>query len=296
MLTSAMRGLLLVLAACTGVESTEGTWETAVEGPLALEVGPPVVASVASQARIATFNIWFDSDPAAIARELRASAELARADVLLLQEVEHHDGERGRADVIAEALGMTWVYAPARREEGKTHGIAIASRFPIANPRVMRLPYADMRWHDVPRNALAVDIDFGSRVVTLVNLHLATRIGPVDRVRQMHPAVTQVPADVLIGGDLNTLPYAWVETTVPLTATEAIVGQDQASVIDDYMAAQGFAAPVAPHEATYRFPVAMRLDQVYVRGFAVLRHGVATEVDGSDHWPVWIDVALAKKL
>ena len=286
----------LVLAACTGVESIDGSWEPleSITGELAPEVGPqPEPRAPAETVRIASFNIWFESDPAAIARELLASPELSRADVIMMQEVEHHDGEVGRAQVIADALGMSWVFAPARRDTGHTHGIAILSRYPTANVRVMRLPYAEMRFHDVPRNALAMEIDFGTRVVTLVNLHLATRIGPVDRVRQMHPAVTQVPIDVVIGGDLNTLPYAWVDTAVPLTSTEAIVGQDQASVIDDYMGAQDFIAPIGPHERTYNaFPVDMRLDQIYVRGFTVQGHGVASDVDGSDHWPVWIDVDL----
>jgi endonuclease/exonuclease/phosphatase family metal-dependent hydrolase len=286
---------LLLLAACTGVDSTDGSWEPidTITGELAPEVGrPPEPRAPTSTVRIASFNIWLYSDPVAIAGELLTS-DLAQADVIMLQEVEHHDGELGRAQVIADALGMSWVFAPARRDDGRTHGIAILSRYPMTNARVMRLPYAEMRFHDVPRNALAVEIEFGPRVVTLVNLHLATRIGPVDRVRQMHPAVTQVPADVAIGGDLNTLPYAWVDTTVPLTSTEAVVGQDQASVIDDYMAAQAFVAPIGAHERTYNaFPVDMRLDQVYVRGYTVLGHGIASDVDGSDHWPVWVDLAL----
>lgn len=286
-------GALLVLAACTGVDEIDGTWEPveAIGGELAPEVGPaPQPRASASGVRIASFNIWFESDPEAIAREL-VDSPLADADVIMLQEVEHWDGEPSRARLIAGALGMTWIYAPARREDGHTHGIATLSRYPLAGARVMKLPYAEMRFHDVPRNALAVDIDLGSRVVTVVNLHLATRIGPVDRVRQMHPAVTQVPADVVIGGDLNTLPWTFVDSTVPLTSTQAIVGQDQATVIDDYMVAQSFTAPIGPHERTYNaFPADMRLDQIYVRGFAVADHGVASDVDGSDHWPVWIDM------
>lgn len=284
---------LLVLTACTGVDEIAGTWEPieAITGELAPEVGgPPDVRAPASGVRIASFNIWFESDPEAIARAL-VDSPLADADVIMLQEVEHWDGEPARAAVIADALGMTWIYAPARHEDGHTHGIATLSRYPLANARVMKLPYAEMRFHDVPRNALAVDVDLGTRVITVVNLHLATRIGAVDRVRQMHPAVTQVPADVVIGGDLNTLPWAWVDSTVPLTSTEAIVGQDQATVIDDYMAAQDFTAPIGPHEKTYNaFPLAMRLDQIYVRGFTVADHGIASDVDGSDHWPVWIDM------
>ena len=110
----------------------------------------------------------------------------------------------------------------------------------------------------------------------------------------MHPAVTQVPDAVAIGGDFNTNPWVWVSTTVPLTSTQAIVGQDQATVIDDYMRGLGFAIPIGPDEVTFNRPLLdhMRLDEVYVRGYRVVGQGIAKDVAGSDHWPVWVDLEL----
>jgi endonuclease/exonuclease/phosphatase family metal-dependent hydrolase len=290
---------MLALAGCAGVESIDGTWEPVetITGVLAPELGG-APASVAPPAdgvlRLATWNVYRAPDPEMLTRELQESPTLSRADVLLVQELEQHDGEVTRARRLAEAIGMTWVYAPARTEPGYTHGIAIMSRYPIANARVMRLPLGRAGWHENPRNALAAEIELGPWTLTVVDVHLDVRIGPVDRIRQLHPVVMQIPEAVAIGGDWNTNPWAWVEATVPLTSTEAIVGQDQASVIDDYMTGLGFSVPLGPHEVTFNKPLLdhMRLDIVYPRGYAVLGGGIATDVGGSDHWPVWLDVQL----
>lgn len=291
--------MLAALCGCYGVESIDGTWEPAetIQGVLAPELGPPPGPRAAPDGvlRVATWNVFRAPDPEALARAYAGSPELSRADVLLIQEVEWHDGEpTSRARRLAEALGMAWVFAPARDQGPYLHGIMIASRYPIENPRVMRLPLGTAAFHENPRNALAAEIDLGTRQVTVVDIHLDVRIGASDRIRQLHPAVTQVPDAVAFGGDFNTNPWAWVGSTVPLTSTEAIVGQDQASVIDDYMIGLGFESPIGPHEVTFNRPLLdhMRLDNVFVRGYAVTGQGIAKDVEGSDHWPVWVDLAL----
>lgn len=294
--------LVLVLAACHGVEDIEGTWEPieSITGLLAPEVGPLPPARLAPPTdgviRVASWNAYRAPDPALLAREYFASPALARAEILLVQELEVHVGEAGtRASRLASELGMTWVYAPARYEDGYLHGIAIMSRYPIRNARVMKLPIGTAAFEGVnPRNALAAEIEVGDSMITVVDTHLDVQLGPVDRIRQLHPVVTQIPHDAIVGGDFNTNPWAWIEGTLPLTSTEAIVGQDQAKVLDDYMSELGFAVPIPPERSTFnRAPFDhMRLDNVYVRGRAVVAQDIAGDVDGSDHWPVWVDVPL----
>ena len=295
-----MRALALVaLCGCYGVDAIEGTWEPVetIDGLLAPEVGPLPMARVAPPdgiVRVATWNAFRAPDPELLAREYFASPDLSRADILLVQEVEAHDDEpTTRARRMAEALGMTWVFAPAR-DEGYLHGISIMSRYAITNARVMRLPLDEVAFNENPRNALAAEIEIGERRLTVVDMHLDVRMGPVDRIKQMHPAVTQVPDAVAIGGDFNTNPWAWVGSTVPLTSTQAIVGQDQATIIDDYMTALGYTIPIPPTASTFNKPLLenMRLDNVYVRGHSVIAKGIATDVAGSDHWPVWVDLQL----
>jgi endonuclease/exonuclease/phosphatase family metal-dependent hydrolase len=294
-----VKAALLLLAGCYGVETIEADWEpaSAIGGVLAPEIGPAPMARAAPPdniLRVATWNTFRAADPEMLAREYFESPELSKADVLMIQEVETHASEdSSRASRLAAALGMTYVFAPAR-QEGYLHGIMIASRYPITNARVMRLPLGTAPFNQNPRNALAAEIDLGTQMITLVDMHLDVRIGPVDRIRQMHPAVTQIPEDVAIGGDFNTNPWAWVGGTAPLTSTEAIIGQDQAKVIDDYMSELGFQIPIGPDEATFNRPLLdhMRLDNVFVRGYKVLGQGIAKDVDGSDHWPVWVDLQL----
>lgn len=290
---------LLLLTGCFGLENLEADWQPAelIEGILAPEFGAPPAAfapPVNGVLRVASWNTERAPDPDLLAREYFESPVLSKADVLMIQEVEtHNDEPSSRASRLAAALGMTYVFAPARRE-GYTHGIMLASRYPITNARVMRLPLGNAAFNTNPRNALAAELIIGDKVVTFVDIHLDVRIGPVDRIRQIHPVVTQVPDNVAIGGDYNTNPWAWVSTTVPLTSTEAIIGQDQARVLDDYMMEQGFEVPISPDEVTFNRPFLdhMRLDEVYVRGYRVLASGVAKDVEGSDHWPVWVDLQI----
>ena len=218
---------------------------------------------------------------------------LATADVILIQEIEHHPSESGsRASRIANALGMAWFYAPARVADDGTHGDAIVSRFPLLSPEVKQLPFVDQPVNSVQRIAQRAVIELGARTLTLVNVHLDTRLSVVDRIRQLHPAVSDNPHDALVGGDLNTLPWIWVETAVPLTSTEAIVGQDQAQVVDDYLNDLGYVTPLVHDADTHETVFDMRLDALCPRGFTVLGAGVDYGVTGSDHYAVWIDIAL----
>lgn len=288
--------LLLAVTGCVEIADDGGAWEPAasITGALAPELGPdPAQRDRVPQIRVATFNVHYGEDPAALAQAIRTSAQLASADVILVQEIEAYPEEgTSRAQRLAIALDMTWVYAPARVEGTGTHGLAILSRFPFAEPRVRRLPKIDQPLNARDRIALAAEVVVGASRISLVNIHLDTRIGPVDRVRQLAPAVEELADPVIAGGDLNTNPWAWFESFVPLLGTEAIVGQDQARIIDDYLAALGYAIAIPPNVATARVPAfTIRLDGLYPRGLALGEAGV-DHVDGSDHWPAWVDVSV----
>jgi endonuclease/exonuclease/phosphatase family metal-dependent hydrolase len=287
-------------AGCFGVTDEGGAWEPIVDGDgdLPAEIGVPVSSAPprdTSTLRIVTWNLHRAPEPEAFAKTIAQSPALSRADVLLVQEIETHPGEpTTRARRLAEALGMSWIYVPARVEGDGTQGLAILSRFPLAEPRALRLPHAKAAWRTRNRIAIAADLELGDRRVPIVNIHLDVRISAADRVRQLSPAITGLPAAVIIGGDFNTNPWAWVASTVPLTGTEAIVGQDQATVIDDYLAQQGFAIAIPPDAVTFNLPlIGGRLDNVYPREHALVAAGIATDAGGSDHWPVWTDIALA---
>ncbi len=288
--------LALALAGCTDLVDEGGPWQPPemITGALAPELGPePATLAAPSTLRVATWNVHFGKDVDTLAANIQASPNLAAADVLLVQEIEAYPEEAGsRTQRIAEQLGMTWFYAPARVEWNGTHGIAILSKYPLANPLVRELPYIDQPIKPRARNAQSVEVMIGDRPIRIVNVHLDVRIGPVDRIRQLHPAVAELEGAALLGGDFNSNPYAWVDSTIPLAGTEAIVGSDQAIVLDDYFTQQDFAGALPSTVGTMRIPVVdIRIDNLYARDYAIEGAGVE-HIDGSDHWAVWFDVTL----
>lgn len=285
----------VVLAACVEQTDHGSEWQPMSEmtGALVPELGPMPTARAAPRCtlRIATWNVHFGGDPDDLADQIDSSTEISRADVLLIQEVEAYPSEgTTRTQRLADRLGMTWAYAPARVEGSGTHGIATLSRYPLEDIAVRRLPHYDQILNPRDRNALATTVVLGADRLQVINLHLDVRMGAVDRIRQLHPAVNDIDERVVVGGDFNSNPWAWSSGIVPLVGTEAIVGQDQASVLDDYLLGKSFASAISVDTGTMRIPAySIRIDNLYPRGAPITAAGVE-HVDGSDHWPVWVDV------
>lgn len=287
------------LGGCVSVDDHVGSWTPVeqLEGPLQPEVGPPLPAFAIHPAprtlRVVSWNLHFAGDPLGLAGAIAQRPELAAADVLLVQEIEAYPDEPGtRASRMATALGMTWVYAPARIEhETGTHGLAIMSRYPIVSAEVRQLPHFAMPNGESSRIALAAELDLGSAHVRVVDLHLDVRLGASDRIRQLDPAVDGTTT-LLLGGDFNSVPYAWLDGFVPLLGAEAIVGQEVPVILDDYMHDLGFASAIDPGAITLtHFPV--RCDDLYAT--VPVTGGNVLHVDGSDHWPIWMDVNWAAR-
>lgn len=284
---------LALVAGCAGVSDDGGPWQDAasITGELAPEIGPPPAPRDAPcTIRVASWNVHFAPDPDDLAAQI-ASSELATADIVMTQEIRAYPDEPAtRAHRLADALGMTWVYAPARTVDTGTHGLALMSRFPLEAPVVRRLPYIDQPLNPEQRIALAADVVLGDQRLHVVVVHLDVRIDPADRIRQLHPAVNDIPDAALLGGDFNTAPWSFADDLVPLTSTDAALDEQQARIVDDYLGDNRFAGAISPGTATMRIPVfSMRLDNLYARDFAIAGSG-APHVDGSDHWPVWFDV------
>jgi endonuclease/exonuclease/phosphatase family metal-dependent hydrolase len=285
------------LCACIEQHDDAAPWQDldALDGPLAAGVGPApreLAPAPGCVVRVASFNVHFAEDPEALAAHLRAARELSRADAILIQEMRAFGGEPvTRARRLAEALGMTWIYAPARELPGGTHGLAIVSRHPLEAAAVRRLPFLAQPHHAEQRIALAVDLVLGDDRLRVVDVHLDLRMAPADRIRQLYRAFDELPERLLLGGDLNTTPWTWAGALVPVTSSQTVVGRDQARIIDDFMAAFGFAGAIAPDVDTMRDPtgIDMRLDNLYARELPIVAAGVE-HVEGSDHWPVWVDV------
>ena len=239
--------------------------------------------------RVVTFNVEEGKDVLAIAAAIRENPELSRGDVFLLQEEEDHPGEGGaRAARLAQALGLDFVYVPARVKGDGTHGLAILSVYPLEDVEEMRLPY-----NRTGRQRIAVraQVVVGGERLQLVDVHLETLLNVTDHLVQLRPAVIDLPDAALVAGDFNSNRFISVDDKLPILPNTAIADTEQAPIMDEFMHNLGFDTPAADVGDTERmYGVSSRLDAIYTRGLTVTPARVERGVDVSDHWPVWLDV------
>lgn len=156
------------------------------------------------QLRIASFNIHacigLDGrfDPARIAAVLR---ELD-ADVVALQEVEHHLLENeDLLDYLARTSGYQAVAGPTLMRETRHYGNALLTRLPVIKSQshdISIVPYE-------PRAVINAQLAAGDKTLTVLATHLG--LWPTERrmqVRQILSLLAQQSSDVtLLLGDLN---------------------------------------------------------------------------------------------
>jgi endonuclease/exonuclease/phosphatase family metal-dependent hydrolase len=85
----------------------------------------------------------------------------------------------------------------------------------------------------------------------------------------------------IIMGDLNTWEPAAVDKTSRL------------------FPAENFSTPFDPSQPTFSrtiliIPIKLKLDWIWLRGLEATSHGIAEEIDLSDHWPLWVVVRMSK--
>lgn len=260
----------------------DGTWWAGASAVVlvvlhaALALAPAPEAVGAAPVRVLTFNVHHGAGPDGrvdldrLAAEIRATG----ADVVGLQEVDRHYGERsGSADqpgVLGALLGMHVVFgahvdldplAPgaARRQ----YGTAILTRFPVLSWSDTLLPAAGPAAE--PRGLLEAVLAAPSGPVRVATTHLAHDSGTA-RLAQARFVVDRLAGSaepVLLLGDLNAPPQA--PEIALLTAWSADAGAD--------------GEPTFPAAA----PVE-RIDYVLAEG-RILSHEVRPTAS-SDHRPV----------
>ena len=108
----------------------------------------------------------------------------------------------------------------------------------------------------------------------LSNVEAATRKHSAGHPSSAKSEKTTLPTIVL--GDFNTLSrQKCIETR-------------------DFFEKLGYTTPFPTGTATWRTTVLkMHADWIFVRGVKIERWGVARPLSVSDHWPIWVEVALA---
>jgi endonuclease/exonuclease/phosphatase family metal-dependent hydrolase len=275
-----------VLAPPAPAATCSGLTESAL--PCAVVERGSVARDSAALLRIVTFNVHYGADVPALVRAVRENSRLRAADVLLLQEIEQHPGD-DRPAALAEALGLNVVYAAARPAGNGTHGLAILSRLPLRDLEVVGLHEYDLVYSTRRRIALGATVDVDGRPLRIFNVHLDTRLAPEQRMDQLEPVAARASelARAIVGGDLNTINC--VTSLLPALPIP-LLGYEQGPLLDRFMRAHGFAAPLESVGATG--PLGMRLDALYVKGVRVAGSGKEDTGSVSDHLPLWMDLAL----
>tara|TARA_R110002096_G_scaffold143328_1_gene299126 strand:- start:95511 stop:96398 length:888 start_codon:yes stop_codon:yes gene_type:complete len=285
----ALSCLLLILAgtiaasACSGLNRGQPT------------ATAPIVRSTVGEGsalrtlRVVTYNVHMEST-ASIATAVENNPKLAAADVLLLQEIEHHRDEgASRAEQVAERLGMNAAYAPGYGlPGGGSHGVAILSRVSLRDVEILELPYFNVVVNSARRVALAATIELDGQDVRIFSVHLDNRINPSKRRRQLGPVLQSAKnfsGSVVIAGDLNTSPFCWAVGLLPIPCGM----QDNA--VERAARASGMQTPLVGVGSTSKW-LGMRLDAIYTRGFGASASAVERTVTLSDHLPVWVDLQL----
>ncbi len=218
--------------------------------------------------RLVTLNTW-KGDGAYARRLVRMAEGLAALapDLVALQEVLAAPDIGGdTAAFLARQLGMHATALPLRRKErtveGKVtdswSGVAILSRDPVHSPRAITLP-PDPR--DGERAALAVDLQWDGRRITLVALHL-THLddGTALRRRQWARIVAETDEcrTVLAAGDFNAPADSFLEAGrfrdcrrhLGLAAPPTLIGGGPDACLDHILfSGDGALAPTGCHEA-----------------------------------------------
>ncbi|HZP18209.1 MAG TPA: endonuclease/exonuclease/phosphatase family protein, partial [Terriglobales bacterium] len=169
-------------------------------------------------------------------------AKLENTELMLFQEVVRpRRGGPGPADDLAHALGMQISFSPSfRLPNGDQEGLAILSRHPIVESRTIPLRRYNLLWKSRHRVAQSVILETPAGPLHVYNLHLDTRVNLKARLAQMQPVVEEAaaqPGPVLVGGDLNTNPYRWVEHTLPL-----LIAPDQGVGVLNLMNSLGYSS------------------------------------------------------
>lgn len=223
---------------------------------------------------VVTYNIKSGLAVDRANQEFQAVEKLRDADIVLLQEME----ESG-VELMAEALHYNYVYYPASSRRGRNMGNAILSRWPLTDTRKVILPHP----HPVSgqmRIAVRATVQMENEEVLVYSVHTMTYPNLVPyRDAQVAAVVEDIgPGDmpVIAGGDFNTVSGRSIQRMI-----------DQFSIIGLARTSAGAGPTIAKFGIR---PAAT--DHIFTRGFSKIASGKVEDADASDHFPVWVQLAV----
>lgn len=269
-LTGTIAGIAIIMnVACSSLSSTADSSE--VDRSNQEEVG--------EELRIMTYNIHHANPPSKPEYiDLKAIVEVIRnedPDIVALQEVDFNtkrSGAGNQAKQIASLLKMDSFFGKAIDYEGGEYGVAILSKFPLAEERVERLP-THSGTNGEPRVLVTAKIVTPKgNTIRFGSTHLDAQKEPTNRVLQIKKIIELAQDEKLpfiIAGDFNAVQNSEVMNiftkTFGLTCTDCpfTISTDNPVKTIDFIG----------------FNPAMRK-------FKVKNHYVVKEGYASDHFPI----------
>ncbi len=249
-------------------------------------------SSIKKSIRIVSFNVRFGENIKAIASAFTQNKDLREADIIFLQEIEHHKSETiSRAEKLAAVLGLKHAYAPAREIKAKgTHGLAILSKYDLTNIETVALPTHSFLSRTQQRIAMTAIADIRGTRVTLANIHLDTRLNSGERIAQAKVLVDKLKKNptqkIVVGGDFNMLPFYFYKSL-------PVFYHNQKRRLHTYFTQEGFSCHCENEGHTFkRGFIQFQLDAIYTRNVKAIQCGVERSVKVSDHKPTWLDIDL----
>ncbi|HKY28178.1 MAG TPA: endonuclease/exonuclease/phosphatase family protein [Pyrinomonadaceae bacterium] len=234
------------------------------------------------------------------ARVLSDGVRLPRADIIALQEADKGTARAGGRHVtreLAELLQMAWVHVsagiprgiePKDRQwwlnfeeqiglhDGGDTGVSLLTRFPMEDITRIDLPWNDCPWR--PRLSVGATITVGGKALRIFNSHIDPHTsvnGQLDQVEVVLKHAERFRGPTMVLGDFNTLSRRKCIDTRRL------------------LQERGFTTPFPTGTPTWRGAgLRLHADWVFVRDVNVIRWGVGRGITVSDHWPIWVQIAM----
>ena len=259
---------LLFLAACQPISNYD-TEATPFVGAYAT-----ATSTNSPDLRLVTWNIQYGEDAEEAATVLLENENLRGADVLLLQEM-----DETAVSQIARSLQYNYVYYPAsiHRHHDKNFGNAILSAWPLSQPAKLILP------HENPKNgqtriAVRAVADIDGVPALVYSTHTETIwLSEAKRTEQVAAITDDIAANgddyaiIIVGGDFNSVTAVSIEN---ITAQFEAVGLERVS------------AGASP--TVIVGGIEFTADHLFAKGITLIENGVETEIEVSDHFPVWV--------
>ena len=260
---------IFLLVSCRAIRNYDDAAGPMFSGNYAL---PPTAFDGVLQ--VVSWNIKYSEKIPEALEDFTAFAELADADIILLQEMD----EEG-VDALARSLHYNYIYFPAsiHTYHNRNFGNAILARWPISDPEKLLLPHPNPKNKQTRIAAKAVVTVEDMNVLTY-SVHTETFwLPPAQRADQVQALIASIDDGIdaganyaIVGGDFNTL--------TPMSVAAVVERFEQA----------GFQWATADVGGTVEFvPLPLIMDFIFTKGMAVLAAGSVDDTTASDHRPIW---------